>query len=167
MTHARCIDTLSCIYRCHMCRHAYRHSLAEMTHARCIDMLSCIYRCHVHVDTLIDTAWPTSSTRNAATHSSDRGDTRCADEQHTARRETLQQHTAIASGMLKHCDSKRRHAATAVASGMLRHCDSKRWHAATAEAPSSGRPGTTGARRIAAEHSLRQNAETANSENLG
>ena len=44
---------------------------------------------------------------------------------------------------------------------MLRHCNSKRWHAATIEALSSGRPGTTDARQIEAEHSLRQNAEHA------
>ena len=46
---------------------------------------------------------------------------------------------------------------------MLKRCNSKRWHSATAEALSSGRPGTTDARQIAAEHSLRQNAETAES----
>jgi len=72
----------------------------------------------------------------------ERSDTLQRPRRHTARRGTLQQHTAVASGKLRHCNSKRR-------------------HSATVEALSSGRPGTTDARQIAAEHSLRQNAETA------
>ena len=136
-------------------------------------MLSCIYRCYVHVtykgsDAEVHMRQPAAENLHMRRPAAARGRRRTrqqgepahaadslADEQHAERSDTLQRpriHTTRRETLQQH---------TAVASGKLKHCNSKRWHLVTAEALSSGRPGTTDARQIAAEHSLRQNAETA------